>query len=172
MSTISMTAEQQTKFIELAGIALLKKKEGGQASKGAYAPVYEYLIECFAPTVSALLKVSDIYTEVDVVANAALSASLSLAIAALDETTRYSVIWLIGAAGVNTGDGVFSSVIREYNIYQVQLRYDQILTGNGADGKDLIQDASNAVGFLLANQIVTLGYTLPSVKQIGGGRKN
>jgi VCBS repeat-containing protein len=58
-----------------------------------------------------------------------------------------SVIWLVGASGVNEGNGVFSKMIREYNQRQCDLR------GVPCD-ETLLQTASNKVGEYFANQIL------------------
>lgn len=51
-------------------------------------------------------------------ATTALTTRLEL----LDENVRDIAIWLVGAYMVNNGEGVFSSVIREYNRFQGLLR--------------------------------------------------
>lgn len=76
-----------------------------------------------------------------------------------------SMIWLMGGAGVNSAAGVFSKVIREYNIRQGELR------GRVFSALD-IQLASNEVGRRMAEQILAEtpignGGYIPTVPEIG-----
>jgi hypothetical protein len=68
--------------------------------------------------------------------------------------THRSAVWLYRAIQVNSSNGLFSRVIREYNIRQGQLR------GNGTFSEGLLQRASNRVGINHADSI--LNATLPS----------
>jgi Ca2+-binding RTX toxin-like protein len=92
-------------------------------------------------------------------------------LAALAPDVRLSAIWLYGAIQVNSSNGAFSRVIREYNIRQGQLR------GKGTFTESLLQEASNAVGINLASSILNATTSdgdpnvgqgkLPTVQEIG-----
>lgn len=158
----SMSEIQRAKFLLLANQA--KEDSGTPGSAvGAYAPVYDYLVECYASEVSAIIRAAK-YSQLPY-ESAGYAGLLANAISRLDEEIKGAVIWLIGASGVNTGEGLFSSVIREYNVFQMAMRY-------GVDPESSllssqVQDASNAVGALLVDQVVNLNYTLPDVGAIG-----
>lgn len=159
----SMTLSQQLHFNALK-VQAEDNAKNPETAVGAYAPVYNYLIECFAPAVSAIISSANYSPPAERLGYAAL---LGGAIDLLDNDVENSVIWLIGASGVNTGEGLFSSVIREYNVFQMAMRYGIEPDSTSESLAAQIQKASNAVGTLLANQIVELGYTLPSVDAIG-----
>lgn len=157
-----MTAEQLQEFYRMADEALVKASNDATA-QGAYVELYGYLIECFAPSVATILSLPT--PPGNSLINGPVAIALTTAIAALDDGIKESVIWLIGASGVNASEGVFSNVIREYNVYQVAMRY-----GTDTDSTALsflVQKASNAVGALVVDQIKKLDGVLPTIKQIG-----
>lgn len=68
-------------------------------------------------------------------------------------------MWLYGAVQVNSDSGLYSKIIRAYNVRQGQLRLGSIFTA------DQLQEASNAVGLNLADSILNamlLGGVLPN----------
>lgn len=159
----TMTEVQRARFRELSEQAALNAADPVK-SVGAYAPVYGYMIECFAPAVSAIISSAKYSPPAERLGYAAL---LGGAIDLLDDDVENSVIWLIGASGVNSGEGLFSSVIREYNVFQMAMRYGSTTDSDSALIKEKIQNASNAVGALLAAQVINLDYILPDVGAIG-----
>lgn len=82
-----------------------------------------------------------------------------------------SLTWLFGALQVNINAGAFSSVIRQYNVRQGELR------GLGSFGDTQLNTASNAVAALFAGSIIdplddtgatnTTFEFLPQVQEIG-----
>ncbi|MBP8229651.1 MAG: calcium-binding protein, partial [Xylophilus sp.] len=90
--------------------------------------------------------------------------------APMPDENRKALTWLYGALQVNTDVGAFSTVIREYNIRQGELR------GKGTFTKQQLDEASNAVAVLFANSILSPTidgqdnpsyHKLPSIQEIG-----
>ena len=70
------------------------------------------------------------------------------AISAMPQDQHLSLIWLIGALQVNSNNGLFAKVIREYNIRQGMLR------GMGPFTKEQLDQASNSVAVLFGDSIL------------------
>src|SRR3990167_6331944 len=119
----SMTLSQRLHFNALK-VQAEDNAKNPETAVVAYAPAYNYLIECFAPAVSAIISSANYSPPAERLGYAAL---LGGAIDLLDNYVEnsvirlfgYSVIRLFGASGVNTGEGLFSSAIREYNCRSV-----------------------------------------------------
>ena len=88
----------------------------------------------------------------------------------MPDENRRALTWLYGALQVNKDAGIFSQVIREYNIRQGELR------GKGTFIKQELDQASNAVAVLFADSILNpiIGgqsnptyQRLPTLQEIG-----
>ncbi len=77
-------------------------------------------------------------------------------------------IWFEGAAKVNSGEGVFSTLIREYTQVQAELHYDRRFTDfESLTTVSEVQDASNQVARNAHDDLVNVnGWTLQSINEI------
>lgn len=127
---------------------------------GAWSEFYQYLARVIINKFGVSPITTDPITPGDIFAARFL----------LPEDEYQAAIWLIGGAQVNSGDGVFSEVIREYNVRQGQLRLGKTFTS------EELQLASNEVGFRMSGQILNdpfdeidpgNGGFVPTVPEIG-----
>ncbi len=117
-TTYAFTPEQQAEITRLYDQAFINAELGGEAAVGAYTPMYEYI----ASVAEAAEQEND------------------------DDPVRRTRVWFDGAALVNADEGAFSSIIRQYNIRQGQLRYGTTF------GDEQLQEAFNEVGRLVYEQ--------------------
>jgi hypothetical protein len=126
---------------------------------GAYAPAYELILSFIDPDAAALLHSIE---SPDTTLNTLATAQLAARLESLDSNVREIAIWLVGAYMVNSGEGIFSSVIREYNRYQGVLRL-----GSGFTDSQL-QLASNRVAQLVIDTVLgAKPPSIPTVQQVG-----
>lgn len=132
---------------------------------GAGVPLYSYLFKVITGI--------DLTDDKDVLCDykqVATDLSSRVEAGTLGSAEYKSALWLMGAMQVNRSSGVFSMVIREYNIRQGKLRGQQF-------DDTRLQDASNRVAKYLADDILNQfnkeGFTnikykmLPTVQEIG-----
>lgn len=140
-------ASVQFTSAQLAEITHLRNEAQalGDSAVGAYAPMYSYIAQLAKAAEDAAFAVGE----------------------TPDPDIHLTWVWLTGAVGVNKNEGAFSTIIREYNKRQGELRYGTVFS----DAK--LQEASNAVGEKMYQQIFTSiadggtsGY-LPTVFEIG-----
>lgn len=131
----AFTAAQLDQIRQLRGT--LSSPEN-RTTPSASVPLYSYVFQCITG-----LEVPQ-STPLDFLTQPFVSGVL----AALPADQRASAIWLYGAIQVNSDNGVFSEVIRQYNVHQGELR------GMGEFSASQLQHASNQVGILFASSIL------------------
>ncbi|SDJ80539.1 calcium-binding protein [Variovorax sp. OV700] len=137
-------------------------KAAGSSTVGAYATVYQYVLEQVLR--SAVPASQSLWQDWPDLTITQWGQATDFVKQQMGQEAWQSVIWLIGASGVNRGDGVFSKIIREYNQRQCDVR------GVPCDDT-LLQVASNKVGEYFAKQILddtsSIQGQLPTVQEIG-----
>lgn len=72
--------------------------------------------------------------------------------------------WIEGAIDVNRNEGIFAKYIHNYTAHQYNLRFGGV---NESKVKDLVNQASNAIGLTLAQRILENNGALPSIEGLG-----
>lgn len=144
----AFTTEQLEQIGELRRVLA---QDENRATASAAVPLYSYVFQCVTG-----LEVPQ-NTPLDFLSQPFVSGVL----ASLPADQRASAIWLYGAIQVNSDNGVFSDVIRQYNIRQGVAR------GRCEFSDEELQRASNQVGVLLASSILnaTDNFGAPNVAQ-------
>lgn len=150
-----------TQLAEIERLRDIAARSENKQVPGGGADLYRYI---FKAVTGIDVTQSMLSTPIDTVWNATGNAPMP-------DENRKALTWLFGALQVNTGVGAFSTVIREYNIRQGELR------GKGTFTKQQLDEASNAVAILFANSILNLKdennqdnpsyHKLPTVQEIG-----
>ncbi|MFZ5546052.1 MAG: hypothetical protein ACOZJZ_21060, partial [Pseudomonadota bacterium] len=148
-TSFSFTSEQ---LAEISRLRSILAQPANKATPSGAVPLYSYVFKCVTGLDVPNPPPGDFLSQ----------AFVTGYLAALPADVRASAIWLYGGIQVNSSNGVFSKVIREYNLRQGQLRLNRTFS------EQELQEASNAVGLNFANSILdpTLpGGTLPNLGQ-------
>ncbi len=149
-----------TQLAEIKRLRDIAAAPGNKTLAGGGVDLYTYVFKC----VSGIDLNGDPLTR---------GASVVLdAVTNIQQPERVAMSWVYGALQVNKSNGIFSTVIREYNIRQGVLR------GKGVFSAKDLDTASNAVAVLFADSILNPkladGVTdnpsyhkLPSIQEIG-----
>ena len=127
-----------TQIAEIQRLRNIAALEENKQKSGGGVDLYQYVFKCIT---GIDLSGQSLTLPFDVAIDAGL-------ISALPQDQHLSLIWLYGAIQVNSNNGLFASLIREYNVRQGELR------GKGPFSKAQLDEASNSVAVLFGDSIL------------------